>query len=420
MVNLCDYGNSQDCEQVSSFFLELFEEFVGDSSSGGWVIQNLFKSQSLESGESKYKPVFSFLENWKNYVFFEGEVDFWLAQSNAFVWFIYFPEAEVAIHRGLMVDELIRSVEMLKNKKVKKNQKSKMYFINGFPRPYHYFYDRTLPFRYLDEGCDSPSFISLKESAFLPAKAFYDSADEVVISLEEINDFLLKNNAIAFSLGGGFGVDRKDHIYHFSDIISERVSDHLEVEAVYDFDENSAKFVWIGLCQESRKWKEQVEAISLVVQEIKEKDGEVVFVFDGLTCPHYLSSHDFILEKCSKEVAVLEEVVEKSGLKNDQVISLVGRKAVEKILWAHRCSFFISGALTDSLWPATFGKLPGVAYSIPRAKINGHCHPNTKFIPPSKVREIGKGDGNWARAGFSINAVYFKDFVVGEFSKIYG
>ena len=378
---------------------------------------NFFKkinNQEVESGYN-FRPVFSYYNGNNNYILFVGSVSFWLIQRVSFAFCIIFIEEKIIVHRGKKDNKLSLAIEDI-NYFVEKGlvllENPYLYLINGYSRPYHYFYDTMQTYSYGDLSVFS-KYLDLEESAYLPSSVLGISVNSETVSQNEVNNYLLEENAVGFTASSIPSVKNISFIEEFSDCMLTNI----DSKNIENSNSSNNKFIiWIGLCQESRQWVEQKESIIRLIKELNDIHKNIFLVFDGLTCPHYLDSINFLTKKCSKETRLLDSIIKESGLTSKDFISLIGAKAIDKISISHSVNFFISDALTDSIWPASFGKKPGVAYSIERAK-TVHFHPKTFFIPNENIKEIGDGTGNWARVNFSIDPDFFVKFTMDTLSK---
>lgn len=366
--------------------------------------------QSLDRDFYHCRPVFSYYKNSNNYIFFNGDLSFWLVQRINTAFVVMFPYQKLVVHRGSnneKISTVIDDISFLMNEKLKFISEPKFCLINGYPRPYHYFYETLQAFKNFDLSLFS-EVVDVEESAFLPSTLFVSKDNNKVVSQGMLNNYLSENNYIGLAATAMNSVNQIDFLEKFSDEISTVICDNTQLSII---DYANKPIVWIGICQSSRIWIEQEEALIKSINKIKNSYPNAFFIFDGLTCPHYLNSEKFVIEKCSGETNLLSSIIAKTKVIENQYLSVIGAHATKKISLSQKIDFFISDALTDSTWPAAFGKKPGIAYAIQRARIV-HSHPKTIFIPKDKVEEVGDGTGNWARVSFSIDPDFFSEFVL--------
>lgn len=386
------------------------------------ICRDLFTSnelyQKLDTNFNGCRPVFSFYKHPNNYILFDGLVKFWLVQRINLAFAVVFPDVKLVVHSGsrngkFKLLALMKDIIEKQNNKVEYLDKPKFCLINGYPRPYHYFYETLQTFKCADLSSFS-KFVDVEESAFLPSTLFVANNNVKALSQNVLNSYLLENNYIGLAATAMNSVNQIKFLERYSNEIS---ADICNTKQLSTSNRTDKPIVWIGICQSSRMWLEQEEALIKSINKIKNSHPNAFFIFDGLTCPHYLSSEIFTLEKCNKETDLLDSIIKKTSISKSDYLSIIGAHAIEKISLSQEIDFFISDALTDSTWPAAFGKKPGVAYAIQRAKIV-HLHPMTTFIPKDKIIEMGDGTGNWARVSFSINPDFFSDFILEQLNEI--
>lgn len=376
---------------------------------------NFFESLLSNNNIQGCKPVFSHYKNWNNYILFEGYENFWMVQRITLTFAIFFPDRNLIVHRGPKNEKLLSAIEDITSFKtdIVKLNNPNFCLLNGYPRPFHYYYDTLQTFKYTNLDNFS-EIIDINEFAFLPSDIFISNVKSENIALKDINSYLSSHNLIGFNTGALYGLNNLEFIKDFSEvIISSTTNKYLTSFNL----EDKKLIIWIGICQESRKWIEQEIALIKLVKEIKNYNNDAFFIFDGLTCPHHIDKEIFRSQKCEKDLRLLNSIIDQSGISENDFLSVIGAKSVDKINLAREIDFFISDALTDSIWPATFGNKPGVSYAIERVKIV-QFHPKTCFIPNQNVKEVGSGEGNSARVDFSINPDFFVDFVIDKLIKV--
>lgn len=97
---------------------------------------------------------------------------------------------------------------------------------------------------------------------------------------------------------------------------------------------------------------------------------------------------------------MIARIVEKRNL-HGKYIELFGAKAEEKLQWASIADFFVSNALTDSMWCSLFYRLPGVVHYSPlslKEVLKTQKHYKSYFLPKEIIqseRKEGK-PGPWS------------------------
>lgn len=276
-------------------------------------------------------------------------------------------------------------------------------FVNGYPRPYHYFYDRLPYALFFRDRFPEVPFFDLKKMDFL-------SFGGERVDVGELNSYSLERRGI-FIVPSKIG-PRFDHM-----TASVMVRNNFSVAVGKDGFSN--KFVaWIGLCSEKRAWPERESSVIRIIEYILSVKTDVVFVFDGMTSPESDDVDVFRERHCSSELDNMSLVLSALGREIDYV-DLIGAKAKDKILASMGVDVFFTSALTDSMWPAHFGRAKGLAYCARVANYSVHDHPNTRFIDSAFINDLDDGVANWARKGFSISVddafMSFKNFFDEEF-----
>lgn len=272
--------------------------------------------------------------------------------------------------------------------------------IDGYKRPYHYFYDRLACLLSLRNAFPDVKVFSLVNSSFYPAG--YDPGFFSVRSTKDLNSKSISTQRLGF-----FIQSFRFHDYDMEDtrnVLLSNMRHNLISKDLRMLKGSNLLVVWIGLCSEKRSAENVEEIVSrFIVHCLSEAPGyekEILFIFDGLTCPVGVDEDDFKLN-CTKEIEFLEKIRKKVGGFN--FLSLIGSKAGEKIQFANCVDFFFSNALTDSIWPSFFGRAPGVAYCSENSDYSVHLHPKTKILDAELVANTDDGGGNWAKESFSLS-----------------
>lgn len=280
--------------------------------------------------------------------------------------------------------------------------------INGYQRPYHYFYDK-IPFLYTLESSllSRITFLTVRDKAFLPA-SFFGGENEVVV--DDLSGYIDNHEGFAIDIGHPYGFNKKSHV---NDILDSKIKGAYEVSKVTSLSGvNGGPVIWFGVCQEKRQWVELLDAVKIFIDRISFSFPNALFVFDGLTRPEYVDEVDFIIaDRVRRDVQILEKIVSESKLNN--YVSLVGKTAKEKLFWAFKTDFFISNALTDSMWCSRFAMKPGVCFSSGSSQsevLRQHRHPKAHLFPFEHVHDLGDECENWSKMDFSIEPGSFVDF----------
>lgn len=273
----------------------------------------------------------------------------------------------------------------------------------SFHRPYHYFYQvlsglelmsRLTLFERL------PNFVSLSSGHFSsPARLYKVDIEEIVFDIEdELNDFLVERNGFLLSCVCG-----SDSPF-YRDVEHRVVSDAENFKLISDDLINlknhalsGGKVLWLGLMAERRVWREQVEALSKIINCQFVMDPSTIFVIDGWTSPEAKSSTISVYEQVYLEVM---QSLLNSVPKDTRTLSLIGRPPREKIFAGLCSNFFLADMATSSMFISRFCKKHGVVHANPSMNYQGHEHFNVTTIPLEYVVEDDVE--NKLKAGYSI------------------
>jgi hypothetical protein len=284
--------------------------------------------------------------------------------------------------------------------------------INGYQRPYHYFYDKAPFLCNLDPSIISGSkFLSVRDRAFLPA-SFFGGSDEVIV--DDLSEYIDNREGFAIDVGHPYKFEGKIRVNDFFD---EKIENIFRSGCVKnETKKNGAPVIWIGVCQEKRRWVEFHDAIRMLINIIIIDFPNVSFIFDGLTRPEYFDEIDFKnIARVKNDSLAVENVV--NSFNGIDYVNLVGRTAKEKLAWAFKTDFFISNALTDSMWCSRFAMKSGVCFSSRSSEsevFRQHRHPVAHIFPFEYVHDLGDEGENWSKMDFSIDPSLFVDFTVSR------
>lgn len=267
-------------------------------------------------------------------------------------------------------------------------------FLDGYQRPYHYFYDR-LPWLVAFLKSFSVCRIeSLSSSRFIDLKGVeYRYVDEFIGRLRYDRISVIPSRV-------GKGRSKK---LLASDVVSS-VQDLLGKFDSKCFD----VVVWLGMCEEKRPWPEKKEAFIGLLKKLNESGLRYHIYFDGLTRPNDTDLDEFQTKYCTKENQLLDEVLEAVAIPSFK--SLIAATALEKLSASCGVDFYFSNGLTDSMWCAHFYRKPGLAYLSSSGIAFQHSHPKTSFIATDRIRSL-ENHKNWARVGLSMNPDFVSDLL---------
>ncbi|GGW50429.1 hypothetical protein [Vreelandella hamiltonii] len=385
------------------------------------------KKLSLIYGGAEYCCDSSFLMYQTNYLCFRGsseDIEFVLEQRHLNVSAVYFRKVGVVYKFDAAIfptEAVEKKLEKLKAYTKNKNREWKGVFLS-YSRPYHYFYD-MLPAFYYNYLSMSPErkgkftsvhissfdFLDISVFNFLPKINALDFDSE-----EELNDYLFENGFL-IKLGypnsfleneGYFGGFRNQCIEQFDDALLSSVCDPMNNEEDKVIEESDF-VLWVGVCGEKRRWKEQEKGILLCIDELKKQFKKICVIVDGITAP--VTGHVNVAS-ATKENEIYKRLCDQHKNDNDVVfVSLISQSAVRKIRCSQFVDVFLTGFLTDSMYPARFGRAVGIGHGsyAAKEKYKEHIHPNTIVIKSDRKRDesiFKKASHNWARQSYSIRS----------------
>lgn len=384
------------------FLIRDFIDFYSDFENLLEILSLSFKSGFLYSrspfSEGLCQCVGSFLDVYNYLKFSDNGRCFYLVQHHHYLVAMYFPEEklvfalnsrsanEVLNKIGLVLDSLGEEWEV----------KEFLGAINGYKRPYHYFYDRA-PCLMKMSGIEGFRCIDLTGSAFLSGSLFSDELSSVIVTKSPNNLPGCFINPVF-----NFGFSGKDRL---RDKFDNWLSSRAEFRESNDIEQKISKssiVCWVGISQQKRAYSGLLETLHAFMIRVVSSHDNVLFVFDGLTRPYHKSLREYAKYSADEDsfLCSLNEMLASSGISFD-FVSLSGASAESKLIVAKESDFFISSALTDSMWCAKFAKKPGVVYpcDIVKAK-KEHVHPYTFFIPEQSGVLV---EGEYSKESYTFN-----------------
>lgn len=353
------------------------------------------------------------------FIYFEdGELSFYVVQVRRFFDGIYLPSFGLFVGRHL--SSVVGQVKKFASKLNECrgvvdtylsgcNKSSR--FLGGMVcqrLPYHYFYDVMPGVHHALQAVSQPNkkLLTIKGASYLNLEKFYD------LSVEE---FVIDRNKL-FYVAEGFFISLLRNDLYDRKLVHVELDRHLANTVKIDKKNNprlvldgNRPVVWLGVMAGKRAWLEQCEALSALIELTIDYYGKPFFIFDGLTAPVGQSLRSGIHDD------LIDRIVD-SCKTRFSYINLNGAGSSEKLYFASLCDFFICDAATSSMYVARMLNVPGVAYSVPQAKITGHIHRNTNFYPSQKIAALASGR-SWDYTDFSIDPKDFACFVMGDMAR---
>lgn len=370
--------------------LENIKKLLSDSFFGGFLLSPSPYSDNVCVCVGSHFNKYNFLK------FYDSGVEFYIVQHYTYCQALWLPcEGVIYSANEVFANDILLFWERSKEELLELEYGSKLIgLINGCVRPYHYFYD-SLPVLAELKFIDNVKFVDFYGADFLTGCQLGVDGS-CVISLSNPND--VAGVCINPGYPIRFGKNKK---------YLRAQCDSWLLDRIGSVDKLGYPTVWVGICQEKREAHGLLEAVEkFLILVLKESPNAVIYL-DGMTRPESIDVVSF-RSKVDNEVAVINRI--KSTCSQElgcsvgtNLISLSGATATEKIRTAQSVDFFITSALTDSIWCAKFGEKPGICWSgadIQKVKTE-HFHPYTFFL--SSVVDICNVQGGYSQETFSFD-----------------
>lgn len=349
----------------------------------------------------KVKCVGCYFDRFLFLKFLDGADEFYLIQHSEYCVALWIPGCSrlYVKNRSLAAKVIDKCTDVKEVIGESVHPKEFLGLINGYKRPYHYFYERAPSlYSYLKGvGESKVKIIDREDGAFLSAEKFGVSSGNVIKKCR-LND--LRGVYINPSFPVGFSA----RTYFWREGFDRWLTEKVRSSNLYDVGKKKP-VIWIGVSQEKRSHRGFEDFVSKFVSLAATKFPDALVLFDGITSTdyYYNSQGDAYFD------TLKEFVLSKVDVGEDQLVNLSGATSVEKVSAALMVDFFISSALTDSMWCAKYGKKLGLCWTgknVNKLK-KEHTHPYTFIIPPGRVYSV---EGEYSLESFVFNpdaAAYF-------------
>lgn len=282
--------------------------------------------------------------------------------------------------------------------------------INGYSRPYHYFRDKVTTLLFLEEYLAGVSVLTLQDRAFLRADLINGGKESMVVG--SLNAHLHKHRGFALDPAGSFSPSYRNNMDVAAASIWKKVHTKFESSDIATSIEGRSPVVWFGICSQKRIWINQNSTIASIIDAIVDEYPDALFVFDGLTATVGVDESEFRNTAAAAEIISLEDILSRvSKPERVRYLSLIGAHAEKKIFVGSKVDFFLSSALTDSIWVAHFNRKRGLAYLSTVANSDEHSHPKTYVAPAVYVQDEDSESKNWSTVNYTLNS----DFIQWSF-----
>lgn len=352
-----------------------------------------------------------------NFLFFrDSELSFFVVQVRRVVDGFYFPKLGIFYGRVLgsvasQVRKLARQGEELELKKYLSDNSIKSFkgWLATQRLPYHFFYDVMPAVHAVIKGGSRYPVLSFKDACYLAIEDFYHCQ---AVRMEPTDLLVWNPNGFYLSLLRNEHADRA--------VMHAEVDKHLVSKIVSQKNRysrglglaGSRPVIWLGILAGKRKWINQAQAFSLLVDRLKAKYTAPFFIFDGIT-----STLDCPIDGDEHQV-VIDEILSLSP--NTSYLNLNGATAAEKIFFSNAIDFYACDGATASMYVSRLAKRKGVLFSVPGAKLWGHIHNEARFFPSDMVRPVSMDGSSWEFTDFSIDAESFVRFALDAIDSVIG
>lgn len=395
------------------------EEFIGDLFRTAKQ-KNFIELPSIYSNHLA-KCSFNIYSAGKNFLRFadrNGKIFYVIQNPRYFLHSVYLPEENIIFSNVAgksQITPMLRSFHNdLKNVEKISTIESRRNFlgvINGYSRPYHYFRDKITTLLFLEEYLADMPILTLQDQAFLNADLINDGPESLVSG--SLNSYIIKHEGFALDPAGSFSPTYRNNMQFAAASVRKKICAKFENTELAELLAEHSPVIWFGVCSQKRTWLNQTSTVAALIDSIIAIYPNALFIFDGLTAPVGSNEDEFRNTVAVGEVKSLEAIWKKvKTAAQARYLSLIGAHAEKKIFAGNKVDFFLSSALTDSIWIAHFNRKRGMAYVATVAKTDEHYHPKTYIVPTKYVRDEESADSkNWSTVNYYIDS----DFVRWSF-----
>ncbi|UYV18045.1 hypothetical protein K1Y77_11160 [Halomonas qaidamensis] len=397
-VNLLMVDSKSDAEEKVAYFLNKFNNpkvvasLINEGVKGNGFYVDGFKNDRAEIFASVLKYDYNFIACE------DGGSVFFIIQKVKWAQAIYFPERN-ALYTSSNDRSLVSVLKEVVDSNLLPLEATRKGSLLGFlcysRRPYHYFYNTLPGLEFLYSKSKSlignVAFVSVRDGDFYNPCSLYKSSSDYLVfdSYQKLNEVLLNESFFVLSTA----MSRVGQCLDFVDdrllADSSCLADNHVYKRIVNNLESFDVVVAFCLMGERRAWEEQEDVILDLIYEIQSSSLSCFFVFDGFTATDSGFATSDILKSYKEKVGY---VVERSGLKESEFISMVGMRPKEKILISGKVDLFLSDMATSSMYLSRISKKKGVVHHSPVMNYQGHTHHDVVKIEgmaDSKEGEIG-------------------------------
>lgn len=358
--------------------------------------------------------IYSADKNFLRFVDQNGQRFYVVQNPRYFLHSVYLPDEQIIFSKISSKPQIMQMLRAFQNNlkifddidSIEKNHRF-LGIINGYPRPYHYFRDKITTLLFLRQFLTNIPILTLQDQAFLRADLI-NNTPEVMIS-GSLNTHLVQNQGFALDSGGSFSPSYRNNMDVAAASIGTEVYKKFEKSDLAALLNDCSPVIWFGICSQKRTWLNQNSVIAEIINSIVDTYPDALFVFDGLTATVGVDEVEFRNTVAAREVKDLEDIINRvNGSEKFKYLSLIGAHAEKKIFAGSKVDFFLSSALTDSIWTAHFNRKRGLAYLSTVANSDEHSHPKTYITPSSYVQDETHHAKNWSTVNYYLDSEYIR------------
>lgn len=383
------------------------------------ILYNVIKNEPLDSlsgfsisGTSIYDASFIRVSGGGEY--------FYLISAQSPIDAIFFPKQELLIKSDLLRYEVLGRLEKLVKslprdldiiKDWSPTTDSRIYSLIRDRRPYHVLADELSGHYYNSkhEGLDDLVPLIMSRSAFVENQLI----DTDLIENERLQKYVFKKLVVSS--------------YKRLDFSTAWANDYREWMVKLAIEEYGVEvqgrkskdpIFWVGISGgEKRSWNEETVSLILIVNHLKKVFPRCTFIFDGWTKSGTKSSESDV-EMIASHIKIMKEIIGSCGLKQENILSVIGEKVFKKIAYASFCEFFVACAGTPALWPSLFNRVPGVVHNSTRMinrVDNTMFTENVAKVPNRFIDDKADKNVRWDKVSYSIKPRVFLEIFLKSF-----
>ncbi len=355
--------------------------------------------------------IYSADKNFLRFVDRNGKIFYIVQNPRYFLHSIYLPDENIIFSNAAgrsqimpMLRSFHRDLSNVDELELIESRRNFLGVINAYPRPYHYFRDKITTLLFLEEYLANMPILTVQNQAFLDADLINNGPEYRITG--SLNSYVMQHQGFALDPAGPLSPTYRNNMQFAAASIRSKVCGKYENSELAELLDKQTPIIWFGICSQKRVWLNQNSTIATIIDSIIEEYPDALFIFDGLTAPVGVNEEEYKNTVAADEVRNLENILAKVKY-SDRVkyVSLVGAHADKKIFAGNKVDYFLSSALTDSIWVAHFNRKRGLAYLATVANSDEHSHPKTFIVPEEYVQDEENVESkNWSAVNYRVDS----------------